>query len=288
MRTVLLSALALLLTVPAALAVETQCQQEMTALAALYEIRSMVVNPYVTSYDLSKRIDQRLDALRGPLPDGSYRWVRWVDASDGPTIKKEHLVSSVQGSGDVDSFQASSDHPFQVRVVVPRKRSLFKANSRVWVGSVKIRYWRDGKMSTIDKKIDAWMAPDTSKRFELGGVADKADVEIDSATETENQRESLVEVHFRQAVPQDDPGNPDYDTIQMLQRLRDTPDPVTLDLEIGRLERRIFPDASPIPVTSILTRLEEADRLMRSQKEDEQEKGKKMLTEVVKSIRSQQ
>src|SRR5712691_10663701 len=94
-------------------------------LGALYEIRAVMLRPYSSSYDVDRVIDQRVDRLRGPQADGSYRWVQWRQPSgDAPTEKKTHEVHAAQGGGDPDLFESSREHVFALKVVVPRKRSL--------------------------------------------------------------------------------------------------------------------------------------------------------------------
>jgi len=277
------SAIALLLFVLSPpLWAQDACESDLEALHALYQIRQVALRPANSSYEMSRVIDSRMDQLRGPLPDGGYRWVRFVKpAGDPPVVKREHLASGDEPSGQLDSFEASADHPFAVRVAVPRKRGLFKANKEVFVGTVQVRYQRDGREREITKDINQWMSPDTWRSFDLGGIADEATVSVESASRPNARRESVVEIHFLQAVAQDDPGNPSYDTLQTLSRIRQRPEPDVIDVEIGRLERRLFPSLPPVPTTTLITRLREADILMRSTKPEEQEKGRKLLEQVM-------
>jgi len=272
----------LLLSLSSAVFAQDACESDLDALQALYEIRQVALKPSNSSYDMSRTIDARMDLLRGPLPDGGYRWVRFVRPSgEPPVVKREHLASGDEASRQLDSFEASADHPFAVRVAVPRKRGLFKTNKEVFVGTVQIRYQRDGREREITRDINQWMPPDTSRSFDLGGIADEATVSVESASRPNARRESLVEIHFLQAVAQDDPRNPNYETLQTLSRLRQRPEPDAIDVEIGRLERRLFPTLPPVPTTTLITRLREADILMRSAKPEEQEKGRKLLEQVI-------
>ena len=86
--------------------------------------------------------------------------------------------------------------------------------------------------------------------------------------------ESLVEIHLLKAVPQDDPSNPNYDTITVLKRLRDSTSYDSVDDEIARLN----PDDT-LPMYHIVRELRRADDLIRSKKEDDHEKGQKLDTE---------
>jgi hypothetical protein len=284
------AAAALLLLVPlSAFGIEDECSADLAALQAFYAVRDAMLQPSPLSYTIDSRIDESLDALRGPLGNGAYEWVRYVRPSgEGPVLKQEHLISSAHDSDEIETFEAEGTHPYAVRVVVPRKRSIFKANKPAWVGGVEIRYWFEGKPKTIQKRIDQWMAPDTSKSFDIGVIADRAEVSVETATKSGDRKESLVEVHFRQAVPQDDTGNPNYETIQTLKKLRDgssgTDPEVTLDAEIGRLEKRLFPAADSVPLATIVTRLREAEKLMRSEKPEDVESGRKLFLDTMRLL----
>src|SRR5688572_3488009 len=258
---------------------------ELEALRALYGVRQLMMEPYANTYTVGEFIDARLDELRDPLPGGGYRWVRFIRPSgDAPIEKREHLVNSDQTTGEFETFEGEAGHPFSVRVVVPRKRSLLKANKDVYVGNVRIRYSVDGKQKTLEKKVNEWLTPDTSRTFDLGGIADHAEATVEVATRPASVKEALAEIHFRLAVAQDDPENPNAEAIASLKRIRPTIDPYTVDLEIGKLERRLFPGIDVIPFTTIGFRIREAEKLILSEKEEDQVKGKKMLTEVIRTL----
>jgi hypothetical protein len=267
------------------LSVESDDCRGYQQLATLYEIRGLMLKPFTSSYEIDKVIDRRLDLLRGPLPEGGYRWVRWVrPTGDAPYDKHGHTVAAVQGSGS-DSFEASGEHAFAVAVVVPQKKSLFSGNNPVYVGMVHISYTANARTRTKDESINAWMNPDTTRTIDLGTIADRAGASLDASTNAKDARNALVEIHFRNAVPRDDPDNPAYDTIVSLQRLRNDTDAYAIDTEIARLERALFPDSEPIPLASVVKDLRRADELMRSKKTEEQENGQKMLQEALRRLR---
>ncbi len=258
------------------------CAGPLTHLGALYQIRSIMMKRYATPSDVTSFIDRRIDELREPQPGGGYQWVRWVrPTGNGPTDKKVHTVVAVQGNGDPDSFEASSEHAYAVRVVVPSKRSLFKGNNPVYVGDVMIHY---GKKADV-LHINRWMQPDTSQTFELDGIYERVMVTADVAVDLRDVKEAVAEVHFRQAVPQDDPANPSYSTIKALERIRESPDPATLDGEIAALESSLFPGSDSLPLLTIFRDLRHADELIRSEKAEEQEKGNKLLKETLRRLR---
>jgi hypothetical protein len=270
----------------AANAAAQNCQGDIAALRALYEVRQILMHPYGTSYQTGNVIDEALERMREPLPGGGYRWVHFVRPSgDGPVQKREHTVANDFESGKMDEWEATGDHPFAIRIAVPRKRSMFKANKESYVGRVDIRYWVDGKEKTMTKDLNQWFSVDTMKTIDLGAIADRAVVTIEAASRGASAKESLVEVHFKQAIAQDDPDNPSYDAIQSLKRLQTSTDPVTVDYEIAKFEKRLFPELISTPYTSLFTKIREAEKLIKSEKSEDQEKGKKMLAEVTSAIR---
>ncbi len=257
------------------------CSSSLTNLASLYELRSMLLKSYTTPYDVQRFSNRRIDELRGPLPSGGHRWVRWVRPSDGgPTEKDGHIVRAVQGR-DQDRFEASGLHAYAVRLAVPAKRSLLKKNNPVYVSDIEVT--ADGRSRTYP--INRWMNPDTMQTFELNGIVDRADATVQVSTASNNVNEALVEVQFRQAVPEDDPSNPAYPTIRMLQRVTDAPNPVTVDAEIAAIERQIFPGGDSLPILTLISDLRRADELMRATKVEDQEKGMKLLHDTLKRLR---
>lgn len=279
-------AMALLLASPL-LAIETDdCSAAMTKLRTLYELRNLMMKSYTTSYDVERLIDKRIDQLRQPLPDGGYRWVRWArPPSEGPIDKQGHSVGAVQGVSDPDRFEASSDHVYSVRIAVPRKRSLFNSNNPVYVGNARIRYTSGGGIRTKEPAINQWMNPDTSRTIDLEVIADHVDVSLEAATTAKNVKQALVEVHFKQAVAQDDPANPDYSTVQALKRIRTNADAETIDAEIAGVEHDLFPSGESLPLLTFISNIRQADELMGSKKPEDQEKGEKLLKETLRRLR---
>ena len=256
-------------------------------LGALYHVRSLMMRRYTSSDDVQRFIDRRIDELREPIPDGGYRWVRWVRPSgNGPVEKKVHTVNAVQGSGDADSFEANGQHVYAVRVVVPSKRSLFKGNNPVYIGDVRVQYNNgNAPPRTRVEHINRWMQPDTSQTIDLAGIYDYVTASAQTSVEQRDRREAVAEIHFVQAVAQDDPANPAYSTIQALRRVRDTPDAATVDSEISALESTIFSQSDSLPLLTIVRDLRRADELIRSEKADDQEKGNRLLKETLRRLR---
>jgi hypothetical protein len=271
--------LVLLLLPVCAFGVETSDCTAANQLAALYELRGVMLRG--ASYDVDKFIDAKLDALREPLPDGGFRWVRWARPSGSPEYdKRGHTVGAVQGSG-TDNFESSGDHIYAVRIAVPSKRSLVSGNNAVYVGTVHVRAVANGRARNLDEHVDNWLNRDTTKTIDLNMIADHVDVSLDSAAKADRANESLIEIHLLKAEAQDDPANPNYETITMLRRYRGlTSDFDSIDDDIARLN----PDDS-LPVYRLFQELRRADDLMRSKKDEDREKGERLMKETLRRLR---
>jgi hypothetical protein len=262
------------------------CRGSLTHLSTLYELRTLMLKSYTSSYDVGRFADRRIDQLREPLPQGGWRWVRWVrPVGDPPVVKDAHVISANYDAQSTDNIETSGEHAFAVRVSVPRKRSVLNANNPVYLGTARITYEENGRTRTREEPINQWMNPDTSRTVDLGTIADRASVSVDAATAPKNVKQAVVDLEIRQAVAQDDPANPAYSTIRMLQRVRESPDAATVDSEIAAIERSVFPSADSLPLLTIIADLRRADEWMRSDKPEEQEKGNKLLKETIRRLR---
>jgi len=259
---------------------------DVEALNALYGVRELVIRD-APSYTISSEIDDQIERLREPLPGGGYRWVRLVRPADGegPFDKTRHFVRSASVDSP-DIFEAEAANAWAVSIVVPRKRSLFHSNKESWVGDATITCTVEGRTETRRESIQRWMKPDTKHTVDLGGaIADSCRVRVETATRTEFlDEEALVEVHIREAVEEDDPDNPNAEAIRILRKIRYSASPETLDYEIAKLERRLFPNLYSYPFATLLAETREAQKLLASEKEDDQKKGREKLEEVVKDL----
>jgi hypothetical protein len=257
-----------LIAMPAAALESGDCAR----LASLYEIRSLMMKRYSSSYEVGEVISRRLADLR----QGYVVYVRHNSGS--PIDKKVHKLRGGDGS---DVFESESDHVFEVKIVVPSKRSMFNANYPVSVATATINYTVNGRQKTRTEHIDATMNPDTSRTFDLGAIADHVRVAVDS----KGRGDAVIETHFVQATAEDDPANPNYATIESLRRLGTSPSAMTVDDEIASVESRMFPKSDPLPLLQIVEDLRKAEELIRSKKTDDQEKGDRLLRETLRRLR---
>ena len=271
--------LGLLLLPVCAFGIDTADCADATKLATLYQVRAMMLRNSA-SYDVDNFIDKKMDELRVPLDGGGFRYVRWVKPSRDPQYdKRGHTVVGVQGTAS-DNFESSGNNAFAVRVAVPGKRSLFSGNNAVYVGTVHVRYTVEGRERTKDEAINNWMNPDTTRTIDLGTIADHVEVSLDSSTSQKNSKQALVEIHILKAVAQDDPANPNADTITSLKRIRNTLTPEIIDDEIASLE-----PGDSFPLYRFVSDLRQADTLLRSKKDEDREKGDRLMKDTLRRLR---
>ena len=70
-----------------------------------------------------------------------------------------------------------------------------------------------------------------------------------------------------------------------LQRIRGSSDARTIDDEIAEMERRILPNSDPLPLVEIIADLRRADDLIRSKKDEDQERGNRLLKDTLRRLR---
>lgn len=279
MRLVVVGLLFGCLLVPVAHAAD--CESDLAALEVFHDLRETMVRGSSSSYDLARRVEEHLIALRQPMGDGTFRWVRYVrPGGTAPVVRRERLVNASRDDGDLERFEAAADRPYAVRIVVPRKRSLLRGNQEAFVGEVIVRYWVDGQQERLARSVNQWLRPDTTRTFDLGVIADRAEAVVEVGTRRTTREQSLVEIHFQQAVAQDDPASPHAATIQRLKRFSSDPTPVRLDEEIERIEQEVFGRASRLRTAELITTLRRAGALLESEKEEERVEGQKLLDAV--------
>jgi len=275
--------LILILAAPLAAQPYGSCDEDVETLRVLYDLRRVMIRDGAPQYDIDRVIETNIDRLREPLPSGGHRWVRLVRPSgDGPVTKKERLIAA-SGTA-IEEFDSEENDVFSVRIVVPRKRSVRRANNEVWIERVIVRYETNAGKKTIERSYKQWFPPDSSKTIDLPGIAERVEVVVETRARESAVRETLVETHFRLAVPQDDPASPFAQQVALLKRLNGNANQASVELEIARTEQRVFPQLPVFPVAGISSRIRQAELLLRSEKEEERERGRRLLSEAVRML----
>ena len=277
MKAIILIVVALLTTPVSAQDWAENLESDLELLGALHQIRAMWVDPDVAEWEIDRWIGDRIDSWRGPLPDGTHQWVLRDRPETEVTDRSEHLVYGTRG--EPATFEDGDAWVYAVRIVVPRKRSLFRGNKRVWIERLTIRVREEGGAPTEEIiPVGRWFAPNTSQTWDLDAIVSRADVFVEAYADPENRGEALAEIHFLESVESDDPSGPHYRSIQTLSGLAGWLNAERIDGEIERVEARLIPGARSVPVALVVRHLEEA--LTRIDSDDPEERKKAMATFV--------
>lgn len=152
-----------------------------------------------------------LHELRGPRPDGSYRWARLsekaaVEVSKGVEVDRSRLEWRIEGS-----------NWFALRLKCPKKKNLFWGNDPVMVRSVLL----DGGGHPRILEKDRLLGRDEKIRLDFGAILPTATVTIVFEKVPGSERDPFIEVAGIQAGLWDDPANP---RAEMVGRLLDLAD----------------------------------------------------------------
>jgi hypothetical protein len=250
--------------------------RDVESLGILYQVREQLVDRRVSDWDVSRFIDREIDRLLEPLPGGGHAWVVHVRPDSEVVRSSGHLVRAT--IDQPATYENAESWVYAVRLVVPRKRSLFRGNNAVWVDRYHVMTVEpDGTRSEREIEIGRWMQPGSSTTLDLETIASNVRVVAWAATAAENRGEALLEIHMLKSVTRDDPRNPYHETIAMLRDLRRSATPGRVDSEIERLERRVFPGKRPMPVGRIVELLAEAQALLEDEDPAEREKAGAVL-----------
>lgn len=261
-------------------------ESDLELLGALHQVRAMWVDPDVAEWEIDRWISERIDSWRGPLPDGTRQWVIRNRPETEVVDRSEHLV---YGTPDQPAtFEDGDAWVYGVRVVVPRKRSLFRGNHRVWVEQLTIRMRDEIGVPTEEVvPVERWFAPNTSQTWDLEAIVPRADVVLEAYADLESRGEALVEIHFLESVESDDPSGPHYRAIQTLSEIAGWLSADRIDSEIERVETRLIPGARSVPVALVAQYLEEALTLIDSEDPEERKKAMATFVEALNLIRGE-
>jgi hypothetical protein len=266
----------LLTAIPVAADWRDPLRTDLEGLGILYQVREQLLDRRVSDWDVNRFIDREIDRLLEPLPEGGHEWVVQVRPASEVVRRSEHLVRATPDAPS--TFEHAEPWVYAVRLVVPRKRSLFRGNNPVWVEGYRVMVVEpDGSRSEREIEVGRWMQPGTTTTLDLDTIASSVRVAARAATAAEHRGEALLEIHLLKTVTRDDPQNPYFETIAMLRDLRRSLSPDRVDSQIERLERRVFPGKRPLPVGRLADLLSEAQALLESEDPAEREKAGAVL-----------
>lgn len=208
-----------------------------------------------------------LHDLRGPRPDGTYRWAR---LSEQAAVPVEKGVEVERGTME---WKAEGTNWFALRIKCPGKKNLFWGNAPVMLRSVTLD---DGTGAPKVLLKDRRLAREEEVKLPFGAILPKAAVTIVFEKLPEGERDPWVEVTGLQADLWDDPANPQAEMVARVRDLRgERPGG---EWYASRLDRALEGCAKPVKreLEYILYLLNGTPR--------EQEEGRRRLEELLKRM----
>lgn len=248
----------LLLMITPAFALERDARIDMLAadLHALGRVAGVAEDLGDSRQILLAITDSDIKTLRMQRDDGTYQWAS-LQREEGGRVKDEKTVEHVSTEKELRYVTVTGPNGYRVEVTVPKKRSAFAANNRVYVRNVLVDSTGfDGKVTHHEIPVDTWVAPGDATGVPLPEIGKSVKATVELGVESGNKA-AVAEVALVQAKLVDDPKSPYYPAVvKMLQvrelaaardinrgTLRNTIDEALLTLP-GELEKRAAEQAA--------------------------------------------
>lgn len=217
--------LAVLLTLlaPAAFAVDEgrDANIDMVAndLHALGRIAALSENLNNSRQVMLAILDSDIRTLRMPREDGTFRWAS-LQREEGGKVADEKSIEHVYTEQELRYVTVSGPNGYRVVVTVPKKRSTFAANNRVWVRNILVDSTGfDGKTTHHELPVNAWINPGDANGVALPDIGKSVKATAELGVESGN-KQAVAEVALIQAKLVDDPLSPYYPAVTKLVQLR--------------------------------------------------------------------
>ena len=201
--------------------------------------------------DLLRRIvEEDIELLRGPRPDGTYEYATWERLEAGRTTRS----ASVQARKDrMETVEISGEHVYRALIEVPSRRLIFTRNRPVWIERVDVESVREGGTQPRQDSIDvkAWIQPGEVRPVDLPSVARQATVRV-IATADPKAGYSNIEVALLHARIVDAATSPYAEAVTaakaLLKTLEDPRDVASIRASAQRLRNALPAAAEPATV----------------------------------------
>jgi hypothetical protein len=213
----------LLLTLPAA-ALDAAADKNITMLAndlhTVGRVTSVAKDLGDSRQVLLAVLDSDIETLRMPRGDGTYQWAS-LQREEGGRVTDEKTIEQVYTEKELRYVTITGTNGYRVEVTVPRKRSTFAANNRVWVRNILADLTAfDGKTSHHEIPVNAWVNPGDATGVPLPDIAKSAKVTAELGVESGNKA-AVAEVAIVQAKLVDDPASPYAPAVKKVVAIRE-------------------------------------------------------------------
>jgi hypothetical protein len=211
-------------------------------------------------------LDNDISTLRMPREDGTYRWASLQREEEG-RVTDEKDVQRAHTETELREITVTGDNGYRVEVLVPRKRSTFSANNRVWVRNVLVDSTGfDGKTSHHEIPVNAWVSPGDATGVALPEIGKSVKATVETGVES-GEKQAVAQVALVQAKLVDDPNSPYFPAIRRLLQVRE----IVAAKEINRGQLKNSTDEALLSLPGELEKrtaeMEEAARVRRQMAE---------------------
>lgn len=164
--------------------------------------------------------DSDIDTLRMPRGDGTYKWAS-LQREEGGRVRDEKAIEYVYTEKELRNVLVTGANGYRVEVLVPKKRSTFNANNRVWVRNILVDSTGfDGKITHHELPVNAWVNPGDANGVALPEIGKSVKVTAELGVESGNKA-AVAEVAIVQAKLVDDPNSPYFPAVKRLLQVRE-------------------------------------------------------------------
>jgi len=211
-------------------------------------------------------LDNDTRTLRMPREDGTYRWAS-LQREEESRVTDEKDVQRVHTEKELREITVTGDNGYRVEVLVPRKRTTFSANNRVWVRNVIVDSTGfDGKTTHQELPVNAWVSPGDATGVPLPEIGKSVKATVEVGVES-GEKQAVAQVALVQAKLVDDPSSPYFPAIRRLLQVRE----IVAAKEINRGQLKNSTDEALLSLPGELEKrtaeMEEAARVRRQMAE---------------------
>ncbi|HVT43781.1 MAG TPA: hypothetical protein VMT00_05275 [Thermoanaerobaculia bacterium] len=165
-------------------------------------------------------VNDDIEALREPRPDGTYRWASLQRVED-VRVKEEHRLRRVSTEQILDTVTMSASNPYRLEIRIPSQRGFLRSNTKVYVRNVVIdATGYDGKTTRTELPVNLWIDPKDGHGIPLPEIAKSAQVTVELGVESGGER-AVAEISLLQAKLVDDPQSPNYPAVRRLLQIQE-------------------------------------------------------------------
>jgi hypothetical protein len=188
--------------------------------------------------------DSDILTLRMPREDGTYQWAS-LQREEGGRVSEEKSIEYVHTEKELRYVTLTGANGYRVEVTVPKKRSAFSANNRVWVRNVIADITSfDGKTSHHEIPVNAWVNPGDATGVALPEIGKSVKATAELGVES-GDKQAVANVSLVQAKLVDDPQGPYYPAVTKLVQIRELI--AARDMNRGQLRNAIDESLLALP-----------------------------------------